>query len=67
MAEGMNTTTRRKQRRFAKTGQSLVNRLRERFGEDIIARYFRIKRKLIAEGKLKDDYIPDDCVGEKFR
>lgn len=37
------------------------DRLREKFGDGIIARYFQTKRKLIAEGKLKQ-YTPDDCV-----
>ncbi|MBC7328242.1 hypothetical protein H5T87_09065, partial [bacterium] len=37
------------------------DRLRERYGDGIIARYFQTKRKLIAEGKLKS-YSADDCV-----
>jgi len=37
------------------------DRLREKYGDDIIARYFQTKRKLIKEGKLKS-YTADDCV-----
>lgn len=37
------------------------DRLREKYGDDIIARYFRTKRKFIDEGKLKE-YTAHDCV-----
>lgn len=37
------------------------DRLREKYGDGIIARYFRTKRKFIEEGKLKE-YTAHDCV-----